>query len=152
MSIVKAKLSDLQVVMQITSKTISEVYPHYYSKGAVEFFLELHNNDRIANDINLQYVYLCINSEQNIVGTITIRNNNIYRLFVLPQYQGKGYGREMLDFAEDSIFNNYSTIKVDASLPAKSIYQKRGYMETEFNKIKVNYNDFLCYDVMTKTK
>ncbi len=37
---------------------------------------------------------------------------------------------------------------MDASLPAKRIYRKRGYKETEYNTVKTDNGDYLCYDVM----
>ena len=40
MSIRKAVLSDLSMVRQISEVTISEIYPRYYPKGAVDFFLK----------------------------------------------------------------------------------------------------------------
>lgn len=150
MSIRKAVLSDLKTVKSISEITISEIYSHYYPKGAVEFFLEHHSENNILNDIKQNRVFLCSNAEENIVGTVTIRVNEICRLFVLPAYQGNGYGTEMLDYAEKIISHQYSEIVLDASLPAKSIYQKRGYKETKFNIIATNHADYLCYDVMTK--
>lgn len=87
---------------------------------------------------------------QNVVGTVTIKDNEICRLFVLPEYQGQGYGRELLDYAEHCISQEHKQIVLDASLPAKGIYQKRGYVEIETNYIKTNYEDYLCYDVMEK--
>lgn len=59
-------------------------------------------------------------------------------------------GTELLDFAEKIISRQYSKIVLDVSLPAKQIYLKRGYKETEFNIISTSDNDFLCYDVMEK--
>lgn len=150
MSIKQAVLSDLSEVKKISEVTISEIYPHYYPKGAVEFFLAHHSEDNIANDIKLNRVFLCFDIKQNVVGTVTIKANEICRLFVLPSYQGNGYGKEMLEYAEEIIFRQYSKIVLDASLPAKRIYQKRGYKETIFNVIPTSYNDFLCYDVMVK--
>lgn len=150
MSIKEAVLSDLSIVKRISEITISEIYPHYYPNGAVKFFLEHHSETNIVNDIKLNQVFLCLDTEQNIVGTVTIRANEISRLFVLPRYQGNGYGTEMLDYAENIISNKYSNIMLDASMPAKKLYQKRGYKETEFNIIPTDYNDFLCYDVMVK--
>lgn len=38
MSIRQAVLSDLHTVRHISVTTIAEVYPHYYPKGAVDFF------------------------------------------------------------------------------------------------------------------
>lgn len=151
MSIVKAETENLDVVKDITVKTITQIYPHYYPKGAVEFFLEHHNEENIKKDTQLNRVFLCLDELQNVVGTVTVKDNEICRLFVLPEYQGQGYGRELLDYAENIILQDYSQIVLDASLPAKVIYQKRGYVETETNYIRTRYDDYLCYDVMEKT-
>lgn len=56
----------------------------------------------------------------------------------------------MLDFAEKKISGQYSKIVLDASLPAKKIYLRRGYKEIDFHMILTGENDFLCYDVMEK--
>ncbi|MDO4944532.1 MAG: GNAT family N-acetyltransferase [Ruminococcus sp.] len=152
MSIKTAKTADFDTVKEITVKTIAAIYPHYYPKGAVEFFLEHHNDENITYDIHSNKVFLCFDNEHNPVGTATIKDNEICRLFVLPKYQGNGYGRELLEFCEKAIFEKYDEILPDAPLPAKRIYLKRGYTSTETNLIKVNYDDFLYYDVMSKKK
>ena len=120
MDIRKATLSDLSIIKRISEVTISEIYPHYYPKGTVDFFLEHHSKDNILGDIKKWIVYLCFDALKNAVGTVTIKNNEICRLFVLPPYQNKGFGTEMLDFAEETIFQHHSKVILDASLPAKS--------------------------------
>ena len=150
MSIRQAVLTDLNTVKNILELTISEVYPHYYPKGAVDFFLAHHSEESILNDIKKDRVFLCLDGSQNIIGTVTIKDNEICRLFVLPAYQGKGFGTEMLDFAERIVYEQYSKVVLDASLPAKQIYLKRGYRDVKFNIITAGGGDFLCYDVMEK--
>lgn len=145
-----AELSDLTIIQNICRTTIKEIYPHYYPKGAVEFFLEHHNEKNIISDINKSIVFICIDNQQNPVGTVTLNNNEICRLFVLPEHQGNGYGCELLEFAEESVFKQYDEIILDSSLPAKRIYLKRGYKEIKSDIISTNYGDFLCYDVMIK--
>ncbi|MBR5514012.1 MAG: GNAT family N-acetyltransferase [Ruminococcus sp.] len=145
----KADLCDTKTVRAITEQTISSVYPQYYPKGAVEFFLSHHNENNIINDIEKGIVYILYENE-NAVGTVTIRDNEICRLFVLPEHQGKGCGGRLLDFAEKNISENHSKIIIDASLPAKPIYLKRGYIFTEYHTIETDNGDFLCYDVMEK--
>ena len=98
MDIRKAILSDLSIIKRISEVTISEIYPHYYPKGAVDFFLEHHSKGNILDDIKKGIVYLCFDASKNAVGTVTIKNNEICRLFVLPSYQNKGFGTEMLEF------------------------------------------------------
>lgn len=151
MSIRKAVLTDLGTVKDIVRVTISTIYPHYYPKGAVDFFLAHHNDENIRRDIARGQVFLCFAGMRAVTGTVTVKDNEICRLFVLPQWQGRGFGRELLDFAENIAAGQYAEIVLDASLPAKHIYQKRGYTETEFHMIKAGHGDFLCYDVMKKS-
>lgn len=150
MSIKQAVLSDLRIIRNISEITISEIYPHYYPKGAVEFFLEHHNEDNILKDIKMNRSFICLDVSQDAIGTVTIKDNEICRLFVIPSCQGRGYGKEILDFAEKTISDKYSKVILAASLPAKKTYLKRGYKDTEFNIISTKNNDFLCYDIMEK--
>lgn len=55
MDIHLAKESDLEKVKDITHRTISEVYPHFYPGGVVDFFLELHNAENIMKDIGILF-------------------------------------------------------------------------------------------------
>ena len=54
----------------------------------------------------------------------------------------------LLDFAEEKILEKFDHVQIDASFPAKRIYRKRGYKETEYNTVKTDNGDYLCYDVM----
>lgn len=82
MSIKQAVVSDLSTVKKISAITISEIYPHYYPKEAVDFFLVHHSEDNIMKDIERNRVFLCLDGSRNAVGTITIKKNEISRLFV----------------------------------------------------------------------
>ncbi len=146
-----AGADELEKIKDIVYQTIEEIYPHYYPEGAVAFFLSHHNENNIIEDIKQQNVYVLEESHE-CIGTVTIKGNGICRLFVLPGYQGKGYGRALLDFAEKEIFAREDSVQIDASFPAKGIYLKRGYRETEYHSIETGNGDFLCYDVMILDK
>ena len=149
MNIATAKTNDLDTVRWITQTTIMAVYPKYYPAGAVEFFSKHHSDENIKADIEAGNVYI-LEDESKAAGTVTINGNHITRLFVLPECQHKGYGRYMMDFAEEKIAKEHKTIELDASFPAKRIYLKRGYKEIEYNTIETDNGDKLCYDVMVK--
>ena len=74
----------------------AHIWRNYYPKGAVDFFLAHHSEDNIMKDIERNRVFLCLDGSRNAVGTVTIKKNEISRLFVLPSYQGMGYGTEMI--------------------------------------------------------
>ena len=147
--ITTAREDNYEIVKEITHKTIENIYPHYYARGAVDFFLQHHNEQNIMRDIHNGCVYLLV-KEETPVGTVTIVGNEINRLFVLPAYQGCGYGRELLDFAERKVAEDYDEIVLDVSLPAKAIYLKRGFKEVGYNRIPTGNGDYLCFDVMKK--
>ena len=44
-------------VAEIVEKTIRAVYPHYYPSGAVQFFLDLHNERRIREALAREDIY-----------------------------------------------------------------------------------------------
>lgn len=149
MNIVKAQSENFEIVKLIAHKTISEIYSHYYARGVVDFFLAHHNDENIEKDISAENVFLIMDGKDTI-GTITIKENEVCRLFVLPKHQGKGAGKQLLDFAEEIISDKYKEIYLDSSLPAKNIYRKRGYVTVESHTISVENGDVLCYDVMKK--
>lgn len=135
----------------IAKETIQKVYPRYYPPGAVQFFLDLHSEARIEEAVSSEEIYLAA-VQGNIIGTGSIRKNEICRLFILPEYQGKGYGSRLMDLLEAKIFEKYTKVHVDASFPAESMYLKRGYQMISYEKIETENGDFLCYHTMEKEK
>lgn len=149
MNIIPASAAHLSDVRRITHETIRTVYPRYYPQGAVDFFLAHHDESRIAQDIADGIVHL-LETDGVFAGTVTLRGNEVCRLFVLPEFQRRGFGCALMDFAEAQILATHTCIVLDASLPAKGIYLKRGYSPVEFHAIQTENGDHLCYDVMKK--
>lgn len=151
MKIFQATEKELEAVKNIVQTTIRSVYPLYYPAGAVDFFIHHHSDENIERDIVVGDVYIiCDGSEY--IGTVTIHGNEIDRLFVLPEFQCRGYGKSLMEFAENIIFQRCHETILAASLPAKQIYKKPGYTETEYHVIKTENGDFLCFDMMKKEK
>ncbi len=149
MEIKRAETADLETVKRIVHETIRAVYPHYYPNGAVEFFIAHHCPENIMKDISSGSVYI-LYDDGIPVGTVTAAENELNRLFVLPEYQGRGYGGKLLSFAEERIAERYDNIVLSASLPAKPIYMRKGYTFKDYNSIKCEGGDYLCYDEMEK--
>lgn len=144
-----AEEKDLEYVLRITRKTISDIYPHYYPQGVVDFFLQHHSRGNVLSDIEKEMVWL-LEEGGNIRGTVTIKENAVNRLFVLPEYQSHGYGSRLMDFAEDKIAEKHSHVHIDSSLAAKEMYLKRGYREKKTCRIQADNGDILIYDEMEK--
>ncbi len=155
----KATKSDMDTILHLAHTTISTIYPRYYPKGVVDFFLYHHSPDNIRTDIAAGLVWLLeedgpsyygVSHHGQSIGTVTIKENSINRLFVLPECQGRGYGSQLMDFAEQKVGGWFDTVYIDSSLPAKEMYQKRGYKEVRTCHIRTNSGDVLVYDEMEK--
>ncbi|WP_071146037.1 GNAT family N-acetyltransferase [Bacteroides ihuae] len=146
----RATIEDLEDVQEIVRKTINEIYPNYYPQEVVDFFLNHHKQENIMKDIHSGNVYILM-EDGSCIGTGTANEENISRVFVLPNYQGKGYGSKIMDFLEKIISDKYDIINLDSSLPAFKIYLKRGYKPIDYLEQPVENGRVLCYQVMTKS-
>lgn len=151
MELIKATSEEFDTVKRIVKNTIEVTYPNYYPKGAVDFFLAYHSDEAMKQAILNGTVYL-IKEDNRFVGTGSLEGNEIKRLFVLPEYQGKGYGTFLMDELERIIFNSDSEIIADASLSAYEMYIHRDYAPQEYHRIQTENGHYLCYHGMKKTK
>ena len=151
MEIRVASIDDYEPIKNIVKTTINGIYPDYYPQGAVEFFLHYHNDNSILKALKEETVLILID-EGKIVGTGSFQGNSVKRFFVLPEYQGRGYGTFIMDEIEKRIFVNHDEIILEASLPAYGLYCKRGYQSTELSKIRTRNGHMLCYHTMKKVK
>ena len=103
----------------------------------------------IIKDIQKNIVYV-LEVNDIIVGTGSFEENHITRVYVLPQYQGKGYGYHILKELEKEIARNYNNVILDASLPACKFYEGNGYKTVRHEEWKCDNEMILVYDVMEK--
>ena len=136
----KATLDEAERVCYIVQHTKAEIYPDYYTKAVVDFFGRLHSIDNIVKDIEAGRISVLIND-----GEIT-------RVYVLPEFQGQGYGSCIMDELEKEIFSKYDYCELDASLPACIFYENRGFKTVKHIKYDIGNGAFMIYEIMRKDK
>jgi GNAT superfamily N-acetyltransferase len=149
MNIRSAGRDDFKIIQNIVHITVKSIYPKYYPSEVVDFFLEHHNTENIMKDIINSSVYILL-EDNKAVGTGTKDGRYIGRVYVLPEYQGKGYGAALMNYLENEILKEASSSYLEASLPSYSFYLKYGYKPTEYHQYEVKNNKVLCYYVMEK--
>ena len=145
----KATNKNIDDIYELVQKTVKTIYPKYYPKEVVDFFCGLHNRETIAKDIQTGNVGSLVVQDQ-IIGTGSHDKNHITRVYVLPEFQGNGYGSFIMQCLEDEIASKYHTIRLDASLPAAHLYEQRGYRTVKHEKWDVENDVVLVYEVMEK--
>ncbi len=144
-----AKIEDLHTVYDVVQHTIKTIYPKYYPMEVVDFFCEHHSEEAIAKDIENGYVSV-LKIDGNIVATGCFVDNHITRVYVLPEYQKKGYGTFIMKNIEAQVSEKYDKAYLDASLPAAALYEKLGFSTIKHERYPVENGVILAYEVMEK--
>lgn len=144
-----AKKQDMEQIYNIVQETIKTVYPKYYLKEIVDMFCEFHNKENILNDIESKNTYILLENNQ-IIGTGTKKENHITRVYVLPEFQNKGYGTFIMNSLEDIIKQNYTYADIDASLPACILYSHLGYKTIDHGIWECKNGVIQIYEIMKK--
>ena len=145
----KATIDEADRVCYIVQQTISAVYPDYYTQAVVDFFGRLHSIDHIIKDIEQGRIGVLIKNGE-IIGTGSHTDNHITRVYVLPEFQGQGFGGMIMDELEKEIFASYNYCELDASLPACIFYENRGYKTVKHIKYDIGDGAFMIYEIMRK--
>jgi len=146
----KFNINDLDELHSLIVHTIKSCYFEYYPKEAIEYFISYTSKEGIEKDSADGYI-IVIRNENEIIGTGTLINTHIKRVFVNPTYQGKGYGKIIMnELEEQAKKNGYKIVEIHSSLFAKKFYDSIGYKMFKIGKIKVENNEILYYQRMAK--
>ncbi len=144
-----ARKEDVQAVYDVVQRTIKTIYPKYYPTEVVEFFCAHHSQDAILKDIEHGDVSVW-KVDGKIVGTGCFVKNHITRVYVLPEYQRKGYGTQIIKTIEEQIRDKYDRAYLDASLPAAALYERLGFQTIKHERHLLENGVVLAYEVMEK--
>lgn len=120
------------------------------SKGVYQWNENYPPKSKLAEDISRGELY-CITNDDKIIGIIVITEKEdieyknidwltpqgsslyIHRLAVHPNHQGKGYAKELMDFAESFAKSmDYASVRLDTfskNLKNNLFYKNRGYKQ-----------------------
>ena len=145
----KAKPDEAQRVCYIVQHNKEVIYPDYYTKAVMDFFGSLHSIDNIKKDIEQNRISV-LAVDGMIIGTGSHTDDHITRVYVLPEYQGRGYGSMLMDELEKGIFKSFDSCVLEASLPACIFYENRGYKTVRHVKEDIGGGKCMIYEIMRK--
>jgi GNAT superfamily N-acetyltransferase len=125
MNIRTIKSTDFERVEQLIRDAILEINAKDYSQQVVDFMLQV--DPFRPRDTNHERDYF-VAYDEDILGVIGLKDNEVKTFFVDPRYTGKGIGSSLLSYIESvSSERGYEVSKVYSSVSAKSFYEKQGY-------------------------
>jgi GNAT superfamily N-acetyltransferase len=141
---------DLKRLKFIVRQTIKKSYTGIYPEEAIEYFLKLHSLKNMEEDIPKGNTFV-VELEGEIIATGSIVEDEIKRVFILPEHQGRGFGRKIMKKLEETaLANGVKKVKLCASLASKDFYLALGYGILKFTYLPLKNNKKLEYYDMEK--
>ena len=126
--------ADAEAAAQVVAVTVEISNSRDYPPEYIAHLKETHSAEVLRQRAREGHMYVVCDGEK-IVGTGTIapfwgsETESIFlTIFVLPEYQGKGLGRLIIETLEqDEYAKRASRIEIPASLTAVNFYRHLGY-------------------------
>ena len=134
MEIRRFEEKDAQSVSALIAKTLRTTNIKDYSGEFIENEVKILTPEYIAWRASWTHFYVVCEGE-SIIGCGAIgpywgseTESSLFTIFVLPQHQGKGIGRQIVEALErDEFALRASRIEIPASITACEFYRKLGY-------------------------
>lgn len=126
-----------ELITKLNIATAAEIHAISWRESHRAFcseeFVEAHTTERqmkyIENEIeNGKQFYVLMDTGAK--GIVSIKDNLIENLYVLPSAQRKGYGTKLLHFAEQKCPSTPTLWILSNNEAAKNLYVKHGYIFT----------------------
>ncbi|MHC4124093.1 MAG: GNAT family N-acetyltransferase [Planctomycetota bacterium] len=145
LTIRKFKSFDLDAVRDLIQNTIDVCYSSGYSKEAVRFFKDWHCDENILKDAKEGYM-IVLQKTNRIIGTGTIVDDEIKRVFVEPAFQKNGLGKLLMQKLEKKALSaGISVIKLHATLLSKKFYDSLNYVTLKKTFLELENGKKLYY-------
>lgn len=134
MNIRRFQSMDAMETSQVIAKTLKISNSKDYSKEFIEANISSHSAEIINERAKDCHMYVVCDGAK-IVGCGAIAGywgstteSILLTIFVLPEYQGRGIGRQIIQTLEnDEYFLRANRIEIPASITATPFYRKMGY-------------------------
>ena len=127
--------------IEIAAKIHSISWKESHKSFCSEEFVKAHTQERqkqyIEKEINSGKRFYILD-EKGAKGIVSVKDNLIENLYILPTEQGKGYGTKLLQYAEHICKGTPTLWILSNNELAKKLYIKMGYSFTGNKKILTN--------------
>ncbi|WP_396190955.1 GNAT family N-acetyltransferase [Flavobacterium sp.] len=162
MTISIAQKSQLFIIKELAYTIWPVAYGEILSKEQLDYMLDLiYTIESLEKQVDNNHVFLLVEDENQFVGfasyELNFENSNktkIQKLYVLPEIQGKGTGKNLINYIKQIAIdtkNSGLVLNVNRFNIAKEFYLKYGFEITKEIKIDIG-NNYIMDDYIMEFK
>ncbi|WP_269223035.1 GNAT family N-acetyltransferase [Flavobacterium sp. IMCC34518] len=161
-TIVKATANDYPTIQNIAHQTWPVAYGEILSKVQLDYMLDAFYNEEALKDsvANKGHHFILAKEGEETLGFASYEHHynqkqqtKIHKIYILPQTQGKGIGKSLIDFVENIAKENDSialSLNVNRFNKALVFYKKIGFNIVDEVDIKLEHGYLMEDYVMEK--
>jgi len=130
----EAGVCDSSAISELIQRTVRVSNAGDYSSQTIEIICENFSPEKVVEKMRERDVFVCIQQER-YVGTISLGDDKLHSLFVVPEFQGNGIGTHLVSYVEShAVKRDHTKLRVSSSLTAKAFYDRLGYDVLKFEE------------------
>ncbi len=160
-NIIKATAADFKLISEIAHKTWPLTYGEILSQVQLDYMLDAFYSDAaLRENLENRHQFILAKEGEITFGFASFENNyqnkkstKIHKIYILPEAQGKGIGKVLIDeIAQFAKENNSNTLilNVNRFNKALTFYQKLGFEIIEEIDIELEHGYLMEDYVMEK--
>jgi len=161
--ITQASIEDIAKIQEITNITWPITYGEILTSEQLDYMLDLiYSDEALSKQFqNKEQLFYMISDSESIIGFIGIEHNynneavtKIHKIYLLPETQGKGYGKIVFEEIGKMASENHSKtliLNVNRFNTALNFYKKIGFDIKETVDIEIG-NGYLMEDYVMEKK
>jgi N-acetylglutamate synthase-like GNAT family acetyltransferase len=127
----KAKDKDVIKISNLIKKTLNEVNSKDYPEEIIHFMCKFYSSRNIIKKLSTHMIYVVV-KDNNILGTVSLKDNEISSFFIDPKFQYRGIGTKLMAYVElVAKKNGHNSICLSSSTTAYTFYKKLDYKKIE---------------------
>ena len=162
MEIIKAGLDDYDIINDLVIKVWPQTYKDILSQEQITYMLDMmYSKKAFTEQISLKnHHYIIIKEDKKYLGFASYELNyhyettKIHKIYVLPETQGRGAGRLMVNkIAEIALKNSNNILSLNVNRYNKAVhfYEKTGFIKSGEEDINIG-NGYLMEDYIMEKK
>lgn len=162
MTISIAQKSQLFIIKELAYIIWPVAYGEILSKEQLDYMLDLiYTIESLEKQVDKKHVFLLVEDDNQFIGfasyELNFENSNktkIQKLYVLPEIQGKGIGKNLINYIKQIAIDNKNSgliLNVNRFNKAKEFYLNYGFEITKEIKIDIG-NNYIMDDYIMEFK
>jgi ribosomal protein S18 acetylase RimI-like enzyme len=155
----KALEKDLEKISEILTKTWDDTYKNILPPEVISHIKSnWHNKENLKKQLNSNSIlFNMIEIDDISIGIITVKIKNkdfhLSRLYILPEFQGKGIGKYAINHLIDNYEIDKITLDVEVSNQnAINFYKKLGFNIDRSDSMNINAFELDTYFMIMKSR